>query len=88
VNKSRPFRIILESLADLSNRSIDAVIGIEKNVLTPDPLYNLLAGDQLAALLHQKQEQLHWDASEFDGLTCSSEFIRAEVEFKDLSKSD
>jgi hypothetical protein len=48
------FGIILESLANLSDRAVDAIVGIEKNALAPDLLYDLIPGDEFTFMLDEK----------------------------------
>jgi len=51
LDEPRVFWIVLEHLPDLADGAIDAVIGVKKNSLAPDPLDNFLPADQIAPLL-------------------------------------
>src|ERR1700731_4190148 len=46
--------IVAQSLPDLSDRSVDAVLAIDKDALAPDALEDLLARNQLSAALNQQ----------------------------------
>jgi hypothetical protein len=45
LNESRLIRVIPEYLPDLTDRTINAVVGVEENTLAPDPLNNLFSRD-------------------------------------------
>ena len=47
LHEAWPFRIVLEHTANLADRGVDAIVGVKKNVPTPDSLDDLFAGDQL-----------------------------------------
>ena len=71
LNVVRLIRIIVESLPEFPNRSIDAVVGVEKDVLTPNPLNNLFTCNKLRASLDEEQEQFHGNAPQLNGLTAT-----------------
>src|ERR1700694_2714141 len=52
LHKAWLLRIVLHHLPNLADRGVDAAVGIEEDVLTPDPLDDLVAGDQLPSLLY------------------------------------
>jgi hypothetical protein len=52
LHESRLLRIVLQHLPNLADGGIDAVIGIEENILAPDLLDDPVAGDQLPSLIY------------------------------------
>ena len=70
--------IVPEGLPDLTDCGVDAVLGIEKNILAPEALDNLLAADHVAILFRQQDEQLHGNAFKLQGLAIAPEY-RANV---------
>lgn len=56
--------IVLEYLANLADGAVDAVLGIDKKLIAPDLLGNLLAGRKLAFLLDQNEQDLQGSALE------------------------
>src|SRR5215469_8991573 len=50
---ARTLGVIFQNLPYFSDRCVNAVIGVEKNVFAPDSLDDLLPGDQLAPFFHQ-----------------------------------
>ena len=57
--KTRLFRIVFQNVSDLANRTVDAVVRIEEYVLCPDPLDDLVPGDELSFLLQQQDQKFH-----------------------------
>jgi hypothetical protein len=58
-HKTRLLWVVPQRGTDFTDSGIYAVINIEENVLAPEPLGDLLAGNQLAGPLEQQDEQLH-----------------------------
>ena len=57
--ETRLLWIVPQDHADFADRSVNAVIDIEEEVLAPKPLGDLLAGYQPPAPFDQQDEQLH-----------------------------
>jgi hypothetical protein len=57
--KTGRIRVIAQNSADFSNGGVNAVVDIEKDILTPKLVGDLLARYQLAAPLGQQDKQLH-----------------------------
>jgi hypothetical protein len=74
--------MIAENLAYFSNGSINAVVSIEKSVLAPDPLDDLLARDQLVSMLEQECQDLHRNALKFERTSRAAELISLQVELE------
>src|SRR6202034_2559024 len=51
--ETRLFRIILQNLPDLTNRTVDAVIGVEEDILAPDSRDDVLPANDLSLMLNQ-----------------------------------
>src|SRR5580704_16409713 len=60
--KTWPFYVFAQGGANLSNRSVDAVLGIDKDVFAPEPFDDLVPGRDCAVFFEQKDEQLHRNA--------------------------
>jgi len=56
LHKAGLLRIVFKGLANFPDSRINAVVGIQKDILTPNLLYDLLAGDELPALLDQQEQ--------------------------------
>jgi hypothetical protein len=65
-NEARLFRIVLQYLADLADCPVDAVVGVQENVLTPYPINDLISGKKLPTMLDEKQQQLHGSGFELE----------------------
>ena len=48
-------------MADFSDRCVDALLSIQKDFFAPEPLDDLLSGNQLAVMFDQENQQLHRD---------------------------
>jgi hypothetical protein len=81
------FWIVFEDLADFADGTVDAVIGVQKDAVAPDFLYDFLACDQLSSLLYQEQQDFHRDAFEFEGVTSATQLVGAQINLKILPKS-
>jgi hypothetical protein len=64
LDEARVIGVVVEGVADLADRAVDAVVGVGEDALAPDLLHDLLAAHQLAGLLREKQQDLHRDALE------------------------
>jgi len=88
LDKARLVWIIPEDLADFPDRPIDAVVGIKKNILTPDSLDDLIAADDLVPLLDQQEQNFEWNALQFEHASSAMEFVGLAVEFEILTEAD
>src|ERR1019366_807156 len=84
----RSLGIVLQGLPDFADRSVDAVVSIEKNVGAPDPFHNLLAGDDAVPLLDQQQKKFRRDALQLEHTTAPAQLVGALVELKILAEPD
>ena len=64
--KARIFGIVFEGLAGFADSGVDAVVGVNEDIFAPDGQENFLSGDEAVALLGEQEEQLEWNAFEFD----------------------
>src|SRR5450631_3733068 len=78
--------IVAQGLADFPNRGVDAVLGIDEDVLAPEALDDFLARDDGAVFFRQQEEQFHGDAFEFQdaAVTPQLEAGGIEIEFAEL----
>ena len=62
LNESWLSGIFLQRGPNLPDGGVDAVLGVDEHVLTPEPRGDLRPGDYVAILFSQQDEQLHGDA--------------------------
>ena len=87
LDETRLFGIVAEDLPDFADGFVDAVLGIEEDVLAPDSVNDLFARDETTVALHQKGEELHRNFLEFEDALASSKLVAVLVQFE-LSKLD
>jgi hypothetical protein len=80
--ESRVIRILLQGGADFADGSVDAVIGVHKNILAPNALKDLVPGDELSPLFRKKEKQFQGDSFEADNAARAAQLKSAEVELK------
>ena len=61
LNKAGLFRVIPQRLPYFADSAVYAVVCIKKDVFPPDPLYHLLARDQLPFALNQADQDFSRD---------------------------
>jgi hypothetical protein len=88
LNETRLLRIVLQHLPDLAHCAIDAVVHIQVGALAPDPLRNLLPGDQVARALGEQEQDVQRDALELQGTTSPPELIGRAVKLQVLAEAD
>jgi hypothetical protein len=86
--EARLFGVILQDLADLTDRAVDAVVGIEEDVLTPYPLYDVFPADDLSFLLDEDGENFRGNALQLKDATGTAQCRGGEIELEVLAKSD
>src|SRR4029077_13396982 len=86
LHESRLFGIVVKDLADLANRAIDAVVRIEENALTPNPLDDQLPADELPPMFHQEEQQFRRNALQLEQAAAAAQLVAAEVKLKIVSK--
>ena len=69
-------------MANLADSSVDAVVGIEMKIFSPQALNNFFAADQPSILTGEKDQQVHGDALEAHWHPIARQFITADVEDK------
>src|ERR1700677_3961445 len=84
--EARLFGIILQDLPDLANRSVYAVVGVEEDILAPDPLDDVLPADDLSVTLNQDRQNLGRNAFEFDHATVATQGMGGEIQLENLAK--
>ena len=62
LDKGWIFRVVFENLTNFADCGIDAVIGVQEDILTPDPFDDVLSGYQLPFALDQQEQDLHGDS--------------------------
>jgi len=74
-------------LAGFADSGVDAVVGVNEDVLPPDGLENFLTSDEALAVFGKQEEQLEGNAFEFDETAGAAQLEGAWVEFE-VFKSD
>ena len=77
-----PLGIITQSLTNLADGTVDAVVGVEENALSPNLLDDLLMRGQLPAAFHQKDQELHRNGLELEGDSAGAQFLCAHVQLE------
>jgi hypothetical protein len=88
LNIARLLGIVLQYLADLAYRAVNAVVSIEKDVLAPDLLGNLFAGDELTFLHDQNEQDLHGNTLELERTTDVPKLEGSKIDLEILPESD
>jgi hypothetical protein len=73
-------RIIPQCAANLADDVIDVPFGVDEQIRLPKPGYDFLAGYQLLATAHQKNQKLHGLSFELDSVTVPAKLVPADVE--------
>lgn len=79
--------VFLQRGADLANRRVDAVFGVNENVFAPQAIDDFLPGDDVAVFFCQQDEQLHGNPLDLQGSTIASQLIASaiQLEFAELA---
>src|SRR5262249_34864462 len=80
--------IVSQDLADLPDRDVDAVVDVEEGALTPDPVGNLVAGDDLAVLFRQQDQDLERNAFHVERPAAPAQLEASEIELEVLSETE
>ena len=56
--------VVFQGMADFSDGGVDAVFGVNEDILAPETVDDFLSGDDAALPLQKKDEQLRGDAFE------------------------
>ena len=74
--------MVPEGLPDLAHGGVDAMLGVEKDILAPEPLDNLLSADYVAILFRQQDKQLHRNPFQFQDSAVAPQLKAGGVEFE------
>ena len=74
------FGIVPEGLTYLAYRGVDSVLGIEEDVIAPEPGDDFFARHQVPIPLYQEDEQLHGNALEFQQPAGAAQFKAGRVQ--------
>jgi hypothetical protein len=72
--------VVSQRLADFANRGVDAVFGIDEDILAPETVDDFLPGDDAILPLQKKDQQLHGDALEGNALAFLGAPLAAQLE--------
>jgi hypothetical protein len=82
--ETRIFGIVFEGLAGFADSGVDAVVGINEDIFTPDGQEDFLSGDETVAVFGEQEEQLEGNAFEFDETAGAAQLEGARVELEDF----
>jgi hypothetical protein len=88
LQEARMFRIVVQCYTKLAHCGIDSLAAIDKDVLTPEPLHDGIAGDQLPLALHQQNQQFRWESFELDYTASLPQFIGVQVKLETVEAED
>jgi hypothetical protein len=88
LNETGLLAVVLQHLPDLAHGAVDAVVQIQVGILAPDPLGDLLPGDQLPGPLGEEQENLERDPLELERPARAAELERGTVQLQLLAEAD
>src|SRR6266851_1938915 len=86
--ESRLLGVVLEYLANLADSGVDAVVGVEEDVLAPNPFDDLVAGHELPSGLNQEDQQLRRNPLQLQNPAGAAQFVGAQVKVEILAESD
>ncbi len=75
-------RVVFQRFPDLTNRRIDAALGIHKYVVTPNLGNHLFPSDKSPTLLEQKKQKVQGNAFEFDRAASVAQLIALSIRLK------
>jgi hypothetical protein len=75
-------RVVAKRLPNFPYRGINAGLAIWGNPLSPDPIHDLAARDQLTASFGKQEEQIERDALQVHDPAATAEFVGAAVKFE------
>ena len=82
LHESRLIRIIPQHQADLPDKAIDAMLGINEDSIRPQAFSNLSPSDELATFRYQQDEQLHWHPFDLHAAAGTEEFKAFSIQLK------
>jgi hypothetical protein len=80
----RTLCVVAQGLAYLSHGRVNSVLRLDEHVPAPELRNDLIAGHQCALSADQKNQQLHGNSLQFQGVTGSAQFIALEIQVKTL----
>src|SRR5207302_6174240 len=86
LDEPRRVGIILQSLPNLADRRVDAVIGIEENIFAPDPAHYLVTLNNLPCPFDQQQKHGGRNTFKLEDTTASAQLVAAGVELDSLAQ--
>ena len=82
LHESGLLRIVPQYQTNFANRSINALFGVDEDVLSPQALDDRSPADQLVPVFHQENEQLHRDLFHPERPTSTPKLVALQVEFQ------
>src|SRR5713101_9603940 len=79
-HKERVFGVVIQRRTDFANGIIDAVLGIEEEVLPPDLLDDFFSLDQVTLVFSQQDQQLHGLALQTEAMASTTELEAIGIE--------
>ena len=88
LHESRSLGVVLQYLANLADGGVDAVVGVEEDVLAPNPFYDLVTGHELPSSFNQEEQQLHGNSFQLERPAGAAQFVGAHVQVEILAELD
>jgi hypothetical protein len=76
---ARSLDIIIQRLSQLLDRRVQRVLKIDKRILRPQPIAQLLAGNEFAGLFKKDRQNFDWLAVKVDAIPVLTQFSGARV---------
>jgi hypothetical protein len=80
VDEAGVVRVVFQGLADFADGGVDAVFGVDEDILAPETVDDFLAGDDATLPLQKKDQQFHGDALEGNALAFLGASLAAQLE--------
>ena len=88
LNEARLVAAFAEGLADLADRTVNTVVGVEVDIRSPDSFDDLVARNKLPRTFGKEEKQLQRNAFQLHWTPASTEFVRSGVKLEVVTKSD
>jgi hypothetical protein len=81
-NEPRMLGVLAQRDADLPDGGVDAVFGVDVDLLAPEPLDDLRARDDVAVPLREQNQQVHRNPFELDDAVAAAQFAPRGVQLE------
>src|SRR5882724_757211 len=78
------FWVVAQGLPEFSDGGVDAMLGLNEDVLAPEFVDDLFACDEVAVPAGQQDQQLHGNFFEFQRPAVATQLIAAQIQLKSV----